>query len=227
MIPIECPQCGRRGDVPPDRLNSRLQCKSCNAVFQLDTSGHLTQGEPVTEDKAGDTSRTHDAFSLADWSLSRTWKHTPTVAKVGVPLALLLVLAVRFLTPAPSNPPFMVHGEAILRALKANDRDRVMELAAPDTAEAAGAWFDLVRGQIERRDLREDIFTSVLVYSGNADKDSSLVLMGILSAGSDRAVLMAAPMHVRQEDGDWVLDGTKTLADAEQAAATKSEPALP
>ena len=46
MIPMECPGCGRRGNVPPDRLNTRMHCKKCDAIFFMDRSGKIILGDP-------------------------------------------------------------------------------------------------------------------------------------------------------------------------------------
>jgi hypothetical protein len=46
MIPMSCPSCGRKGNVPLDRLNTRMHCKKCDAVFHLDASGKPMLGEP-------------------------------------------------------------------------------------------------------------------------------------------------------------------------------------
>ena len=46
MIPMSCPSCGRKGNVPLDRLNTRMHCKKCDAVFHLDASGKPLLGEP-------------------------------------------------------------------------------------------------------------------------------------------------------------------------------------
>ena len=46
MIPMSCPNCGRRGTIPPDRLNTRMHCKKCDAVFHMDKSGKIVVGDP-------------------------------------------------------------------------------------------------------------------------------------------------------------------------------------
>ncbi len=46
MIPMSCPSCGRKGNIPLDRLNTRMHCKKCDAVFHLDASGKPVLGEP-------------------------------------------------------------------------------------------------------------------------------------------------------------------------------------
>jgi hypothetical protein len=46
MLPIHCPNCGRRGSIPNDRYRGRLHCAKCDAVFHLDRAGHLMLGEP-------------------------------------------------------------------------------------------------------------------------------------------------------------------------------------
>ena len=52
MIPMACPSCGRRGNVPLDRLNTRMHCKKCDAVFHLDASGKPILGEPPAARRA-------------------------------------------------------------------------------------------------------------------------------------------------------------------------------
>ncbi len=46
MIPMSCPSCGRKGNIPLDRLNTRMHCKKCDAVFHMDASGKPVLGEP-------------------------------------------------------------------------------------------------------------------------------------------------------------------------------------
>lgn len=52
MIPMSCPACGRRGSVPPDRLNTRMHCKKCEAVFYMDPSGKIVLGDPDAPKRA-------------------------------------------------------------------------------------------------------------------------------------------------------------------------------
>ena len=56
MIPMACPSCGRRGSIPHDKVNSRLHCKKCNAIFHMDAAGHVVMGEPGRAAKPGSTS---------------------------------------------------------------------------------------------------------------------------------------------------------------------------
>ncbi len=46
MIDLACPSCGRAGQVPREKLHSRLVCKKCHVVFHMDTSGRPVVGEP-------------------------------------------------------------------------------------------------------------------------------------------------------------------------------------
>src|SRR5436305_2036190 len=61
MIPMSCPNCGRRGSVPPDRLNTRMHCKKCDAVFHMDSSGKIMLGEPGARGKQGKKKTTQAA----------------------------------------------------------------------------------------------------------------------------------------------------------------------
>jgi hypothetical protein len=56
MIPMACPSCGRRGSVPQDKINSRLHCKKCDAIFHMDVEGHVVMGEPGRPAKPGGAS---------------------------------------------------------------------------------------------------------------------------------------------------------------------------
>jgi hypothetical protein len=64
MIPMSCPSCGRRGTVPPDRLNTRMHCKKCDAVFYMDSGGRITLGEPPATKKGRKGSEPEDPFDV-------------------------------------------------------------------------------------------------------------------------------------------------------------------
>ncbi len=46
MIEMACPSCGRAGQVPKEKLNSRLVCRKCHIVFHVDSQGRPVVGEP-------------------------------------------------------------------------------------------------------------------------------------------------------------------------------------
>src|SRR4051794_17130655 len=46
MIEMSCPSCGRAGQVPPEKLHTRLVCRKCHVVFHMEPSGRPVLGEP-------------------------------------------------------------------------------------------------------------------------------------------------------------------------------------
>ena len=46
MIPMSCPQCGSQGEIPLDKLNTRLHCRKCGVFFYVETSGQVHLGDP-------------------------------------------------------------------------------------------------------------------------------------------------------------------------------------
>ena len=89
MIPIECPKCGREGHVPPDRLNAKLTCRGCQAVFHLDNTGRMVMGPPGDPEK--DKNKPHVQYSKPGpaFDSAEAWANIPIAVKVGVPVVLL------------------------------------------------------------------------------------------------------------------------------------------
>jgi hypothetical protein len=48
MIEMACPSCGRAGQVPKEKLYTRLVCRKCHIVFHVDSQGRPVLGEPVS-----------------------------------------------------------------------------------------------------------------------------------------------------------------------------------
>src|SRR4051794_25613205 len=47
MIEMSCPSCGRAGQVPKEKLHTRLVCRKCHVVFHMEPSGRAVLGEPL------------------------------------------------------------------------------------------------------------------------------------------------------------------------------------
>src|SRR5262245_35123227 len=65
MPELSCPQCGRSGNVPRTKLDSRLVCKKCHAVFHMDKAGRVVLGEPHSESRSGSRTAVRVAKSTA------------------------------------------------------------------------------------------------------------------------------------------------------------------
>jgi hypothetical protein len=156
VIPIACPNCGRRGNVPPDKLNARLHCKKCDAVFHLDTSGHVVLGEPGGPPKkpsgskaAMPTAAAAEPMELGK-NLALAWKGLPKAARVAIVVALvvggLMVSGVRlprlsFVAPTELGP----RSDFLANAFIDENTSKINRVAAPGTEADAAAWFAKVR----------------------------------------------------------------------------------
>ena len=219
MIPIECPKCGRSGNVPPDRLNARMVCKACHSVFHMDTSGRMVLGEHSDPAKP---QRSRAPVAAADFDLAETWRDIPAPVKVGVPAFVLAFLLWQFNPFGGGGPAYQGRAEEVIRALACNDRARALSFATASTAEKAGKWFDLLHDQVEQKKVGTDYSLSVTIFSGDPGKgDTTLTLWGILynnELGSESTVPVNIIMTL--DNGTWKLDGDKTLEEGAKSLPT-------
>ena len=221
MIPIECPKCGRGGSVPPDRLNARLVCKACHTIFHLDNTGRMVLGDPESPDMKTTSKkpRADEVSGLADFDLAQTWNDIPAPVKYGVPAVLLAAIIWVNFGMGGGSPDYIGRAETIVRAVTTNDKSKVVSLAAPGTAEAAGQWFDLLHTEVEKNQIGSDVNVNPALFNGNAEKDDDITLMVVLSkiGSSNPPITITLPM--KREGSGWMLNGTQCLDAASKAAA--------
>jgi hypothetical protein len=225
MIPIECPKCGRKGKAPSDRLKTRLVCKACHAVFHFDAAGHMILGEPESPEPKHAKPQAEVSSAIESFDFAKTWDDIPKPVRYGVPAILLSLIIWLNLGPGESTPGYFARADSIIRALASNDRSRVVSSATSDSAEAAGKWFDLWHGELEKRQFGSNIGITPNLLAGDPNRDSALTLMMVVSkdGGTDATVTILLPMT--QVDSSWKMDGNKGLATAETGiAAAKAGP---
>lgn len=90
MIPITCPTCGRRGTIPNERVNTRMHCKKCDAVFHMEKSGKILLGEPgaAKSGKGGPPGKTGGAPGKGKPAKAKR-KDEPAFTNVGELLAII------------------------------------------------------------------------------------------------------------------------------------------
>ncbi len=220
MIPIECPKCGRGGNVPPDRLNARLVCKGCSTVFHMDNTGRMALGEPGSSDPKPGKSRQNQA-KVEDFDLAQTFRDIPKPVRYGVPAVLLAVFGYLYLAPGEGAPGYVSQATAVMRAVASNDRSRVISHASSDSAEATGKWFDLVHGELEKGKIGSDVNVSPGLMSGDPEKGSDILLMVVVSNNGTKEPPVTINLPMKREGSSWKVDGGKSLAEAE-AMAKKS-----
>ena len=226
MIPIECPKCGRGGSVPPDRLNARLVCKACHQVFHLDNTGRMVMGEPQSFDMKSTKSKADEVSSLADFDFAQTWNDIPKAVKFGVPGVLLALIG--WLNSdmfGGGAPGYIAQAESIVRAVAANNKDKAVSYATTDTAEAAGQWFDVLHGELEKSEIGSDVSINPALFAGNAEKDEEITLLVVLSKNGGGGTPVTITLPMKKDGSAWKLEGNKGLSDASKAASSK--PAKP
>ncbi len=226
MIPIECPKCGREGNVPPDRLNAKLTCRGCQAVFHLDNSGRMVMGSPGEPGK--DKGRPHVQYSKPGepFNLGEALRGIPKPVKFGVP-AVLLALAVWQLLPGGGAGGYEGDAGSIVRSLLNNDKSRVVSYSTTESADAAGKWFDLIHAEAEKQAIPAGTMIAPSLFSGNPDRDANLIVMVVLRGDSPSASPLPLNLHLARSGGSWRLDGAKTFADAESLIAVMSKKPRP
>ncbi len=223
MIPIECPKCGRGGNVPPDRLNARLVCKACGSVFHMDNSGKMNLGEPGSPDKKGNrhAEKSRSAAAASEFNLSETLANIPPAVKFGVPAVVLGAFLWMNFKPGPGEPDYVKSTTDVLKAVAANNKAQVLTYASQPTADAAGKWFDLVYGQLEQKKLAAHANPIATLWGGDPEKGTDIQMMVIVS---DSVTNEQFPLPINvffSKAGDrWLIDGNKTFGDAEKNFAT-------
>ena len=211
MIPIQCPECGRRGHVPPDKFGARLHCKGCHVIFHLDDLGRIELGEPGT--------KVHRKPRAAEprFDLAGTWRDVPRPARFAAPAACVVLLG-WMLLPSAAVLPYKDQATAVGRAVLDGDRPGVVASATPASAEAAGRWYDLVRGPIAERGTGPAGGRTVTaaLFAGNPEHDSSIE-MSVIVATDKGTSSFNLPMV--QEGGRWLVDGARSLDEARKAAS--------
>jgi hypothetical protein len=232
MIPIECPRCGKGGNVPPDRLNSKLHCKACDAIFHVDVTGRIELGPPGQPDKNQNQSYSRKGKGVAmrpelDFDLKQTLLDLPIPVKVAVPVVLLGILYFTFFN-GPSAPDYKSRAETIAMALASNDRSRILSYGTADSSEATGKWFDLMHGQLEKLNIGSSVSVNSALWSGNPSKDGDILMQVFMSNSGGTASAPPMNLHLKKgPDGVWLLEGNKSLGDAEQILAAASKPSTP
>ena len=216
MIPIQCPKCGRTGNVPPDRLNARLTCKGCQSAFHMDAGGRMILGGPndPASRKRANARATSSGVNL---DLGQAWRKIPRAAKMALPLAVVLIGGLVFVVSGRSfGPDYQERAEIIGRALLRGDKDEVMNSATSQSAPAAGRWYDLTRPLIAAKGggsaAAEDVKTDLL--NGNPDRDSTINVNLVVSSNNVSTNVLLQMVY---DGGHWKIDGTRTLGDAQQA----------
>lgn len=245
MIPMSCPNCGRRGNVPPDRLNSRLHCKKCDAVFHMDSTGKIVLGDPAEKAKkaaAAKASKTSQATKAAaarrksGKGKGKGGSESPLAAIPGPVKAALVVLPVLGLVvwlglkvvSGMGGPPVpdSVEDRSKYVALAFVDKDleRLDKVAAPGTEPQVAEWVEKHRDEFgfagpQQPGKTVTAFvdgTEVDPNAGTGRTQVRLLSPELLPDGSTERYRLDLYWVTNEKKTRWVLDGKKTLEMAPQ-----------
>lgn len=163
MIEMACPSCGRGGQVPPEKLHSRLVCRKCHVVFHMDPSGrpvigepHVATGDPKKKDKNSNGEH-HSIFEaihiprldelthLGDNLTDYTFPVKPVLGTLGG----LVVLWVMFSLFSRPPEPVSDRARLALQALTSDDLDRLKTFASEETRDDVIRWYDAIHPKLE------------------------------------------------------------------------------
>jgi hypothetical protein len=233
MIPMSCPNCGSQGEVPLDRLNSRLKCRKCATMFYMDETGSIILGDP-NDPKAIKRRKKAERGGPAldfDFNIGKMIRDIPRPVRLGV-LGLAVLAAVGFgvsaLMASLSMPEDVEGRTAYLGPLFVdNELARLRELAAPGTADDLATWHSTMRPKLNYEGPRRsggDVLTSAAIM--RTDASSAQSFLSLIVSGAPPAAPKATPDPDAPQnsltmgiiwtklDGAWLVDGTKTLAEA-------------
>jgi hypothetical protein len=224
---MACPNCGRKGSVPPDRLDSRLRCKKCDSIFHLDTSGRVVLGEPGAQTKAP---RLRQAAGNAGGGLADALDSVKNLSREGkalVALGLVVLsgyyLSARLLGGTHGLPPGMtadsLEGRTTVAAEAFIDKDAstLRRMASAGTEDHLIEWYNNVRplvGDYKHQEAGYDVAVAIM-STGRRDKTE-----GVTSSAEAALIFPMKPGEATQEApftlrlawkcerDEWKLEGT-------------------
>ena len=227
MIPMSCPGCGRPGTIPPDKLNSRMHCKKCDAVFHMDATGHIVLGEPPRPGEAPKKRARAMQTGSSNASLGEMWKDVPIALKVAFAAAPLFLVFYYFVLPSLTATvgPESYAAEVSRAAIEGN-KDKVAKLSTPSSGGAGGEWVDKLRADVgERSSARGLMITASLMDGSEKTKVSSFAVTVTDPAptGTNLGSFVLGLVMERQDDGKYLLDGVATKAAFKPSAPPKDQ----
>ncbi|MDB5352520.1 MAG: hypothetical protein JWN86_3767 [Planctomycetota bacterium] len=220
MIPMSCPSCGRRGNVPLDRLNTRMHCKKCDAVFHLDATGKPVLGEPPTvKGSKSKTSRPKDEPLDPIGIVAAKLAYTPKPVWMTLLVALGLGVLYYGYTLFGSGSSFTKEQEISLKVVTAaravldKDLATLKAMATNDSQDEivkAVEVFHSMAGSLPAK--TEDI---MLTPGQPPEGASACVVVDVIppaSADGTPATMLGMDLCWIKGGTKWFIDGKSTLA---------------
>jgi len=217
MIEMACPGCGRGGQVPKEKLYTRLVCRKCHVVFHMEPSGRTVLGEPQSakdakteEKKKKEKAKGPDAVAVLEGlhlpSMSDvlnvranladgTFPVKPVLAGVGVLVVGWLVLS--FLNRAPES--VAERARIVVEAIAHDDLNRVKGYASGSSVDDVVKWYEIIHTRLDTARKSwpsKESTVQVLVVEDDPKSNRGEIEAFILPAdsGVQTAAVMPPPM---------------------------------
>lgn len=163
MIELACPSCGRGGQVPREKLYTRLVCRKCHVVFHMDPSGRPVVGEPIIaskdptrrgKEKEGDHHTVFESIHLPTLDDLTSLKDNfsdgslPVKPVLGVLGGVVLLWLAFSLISRPAEAVADRAREA-MQALANDDLGRLKSFASESTRDDLVRWYDVAHSRLE------------------------------------------------------------------------------
>jgi hypothetical protein len=243
MIEMKCPRCSAGGRIPRDKMNTRLVCKKCLAVFHLSPSGTPVLGEPpVAKGKSKEKVRAEPGggggielggqFDELAARFSKVKLPRVSGATAGITAAVILVLALGIWLFARQS--LKTRAELVARSMMSADGVmKVMEVSIPETAMDVIQWHSKASmryGELKMALGGIDANVNLNVLSDGSNGPAVVVaqfttqgtrlgnagveaLHPVPSLANTNSTLEEHLYFVKDSFGNWLLDGTRTLND--------------
>lgn len=220
VIPMSCPNCGRHGNVPNDRLNTRLHCKKCDAVFHLDLSGKVVLGEPGGTGKNKPKAVVEKGEFDPIGDLAESIMRIPKAVRyaIGVIAAVGLVgFALASSGVFKSRPETLeTRANDLATAFIAKDVSTIKRMALPGTQSDVDSWMSKTRGMFGDY-ANDDSSGRVIVMAtprntnkGAGTSNVELFLQAPPSADGKLESLYLTTVW-KEDAGRWKFDPTNSI----------------
>lgn len=238
MIDLACPNCGRNGSIPREKINTRLVCKKCLMVFHMNTAGRAVLGEPQAEPTKGPDPRGHAGAHIPNLAQMKAFQEN--LKETSLPIKPILIgLAVLVLGWGAYGvvmaPPESLEnrGAEVAKAFADDDLPYLKTAAASNGVDDVVRWFDLVHpayAQAREKWRTKDTVVRVTVLEEDRAQRTGSVEAFIyppeIAARNATAETAGVPpqpveLHLRfalDGRGKWRLNGQGMIPLAQQTA---------
>jgi len=252
MVEMSCPGCGRAGQVPKEKLHTRLVCKKCHVVFHVDQSGRALLGDPNQVGKKDPKKKTAKAgepssllVKLGLQKLQTLNQMGDNLSETGFPVkpaaAIAAVLLVGWLILGYANAAPESVADPARRAVDAlthDNLDRLKSYATEDSLSDVIRWYDLQHGKLEAARKTwpgKDASVQIVIVEEDHSKQKGVVEAFLLPAPSTQTASVlpsadtksgskaTAPSGPVGFQLHWVWSGGKWRLDGRQTFAVAAQ----